>query len=147
MTIRTVIDTNVWVSALLNPFGFPSKLRKAFEKGAFHTIISEPLLMELADVLNRPRIKDKYGITENDIEELLSLIEERSEAVLLTGGIVICRDKDDNLVIETAIKGKAEYLITRDDDIKFDKEVSSFLSSHGITVQSVAQFLSTIDKV
>jgi len=97
--------------------------------------------------LTRPRIKDKYGITENDIGELLSLIEERSEAVLLTGDIVICRDKDDNLIIETAIKGKAEYLITRDDDIKFDKDVSAFLSSNGITVQSVAQFLSTIDKV
>ena len=62
MVIKAVIDTNIWVSSLLNPFGFPAKLRKSFEEGMFHVAISEPMLEELSDVLNRPRIKDKYGI-------------------------------------------------------------------------------------
>ena len=66
--------------------------------------------------------------------------------VLLSGDIKICRDKDDNFIIETAIKGKAEYLVTRDDDVKFDKEVSGFLSKYGISVTSVAKFLKLIEK-
>ncbi|MBI5214002.1 MAG: putative toxin-antitoxin system toxin component, PIN family [Nitrospirae bacterium] len=102
------------------------------------------MLAELADVLSRPRIKDKYGITENDIEELLVLIEERSEHVLLSDDIVVCRDKDDNFVIETAIKGKSAYLVTRDDDIKFDKKVALFLSQHNVSVVSIAKFLPLI---
>jgi len=61
MAIRAVINTNIWVSALINPFGFPAQLRKAFEDGVFNIIISHPLIEELADVLNRPRIKNKYG--------------------------------------------------------------------------------------
>ena len=146
MAIRAVINTNIWVSALLNPFGFPARLLKSFEEGAFHTVISEPIIEELADVLNRPRIRERYGITEGDIHELLILIEERSEHVLLSGDVKICRDKDDDLIIETAIKGKAEYLVTRDDDIKFDKEVLSFLSKYGIAVVSISKFLDIIKK-
>ncbi|MBV6517689.1 MAG: putative toxin-antitoxin system toxin component, PIN family [Candidatus Brocadia sp.] len=146
MAVKAVIDTNIWVSSVLNPFGFPARLRKSFEEGAFLAVISEPILEELADVLNRPRIKDKYGITENDIKELLILVEERAESVLLSGDIAICRDKDDNLIIETAIKGQAAFLVTRDDDIKFDKSVSSFLIQYGISVISVTRFLALIYK-
>lgn len=146
MPIKAVIDTNIWVSSLLNPFGFPARLRKSFEAGAFHAVISEPILEELAEVLNRPKIKNKYGISEDDISELLVLIEERAESVLLSGDITVCRDKDDNLIIETAIKGKAAFLVTRDDDIKFDKAVSSFLLQHGISVISLSKFLALINK-
>jgi len=144
VAVRAVIDTNIWVSSLLNPFGFPAIVRKSFEEGAFQVVISEPILEELAEVLNRPRIKDKYGISENDISELLVLIEERSEPVLLSSDISICRDKDDNFIIETAIKGKAAFLVTRDDDIKFDKSVSSFLLPYGVSVISITRFLAII---
>lgn len=144
MSVRAVIDTNIWVSALINPAGYPAGIRKAFEERLFEAIISEPILKEIADVLNRPRIKDKYGITEADIQEYLILIEERSEHVLVSGVVSIGRDKEDDFVIETAIKGKAKYLITRDDDIKSDINVSDFLLKSGISVISVAKFLKLI---
>jgi putative PIN family toxin of toxin-antitoxin system len=146
VAISAVIDTNIWVSALLNPFGFPATLRRFFAEGAFQSVISESILLELAEVLNRPRIKDKYGLTVEDIRELIILIEERSEHVMLSGDVSVCRDKDDNLIIETALKGQAQYIVTRDDDIKFDNNVSLFLAKHGITVSSVAQFLSITHK-
>jgi putative PIN family toxin of toxin-antitoxin system len=146
VAIRAVIDTNIWISALLNPFGYPARIKKSLEKGDFKVIISEPILEELTDVLNRPRIREKYDITPEDIEQVLTLIEERSEYVLLSGDVEICRDRDDNLIIETAIKGKALYLVTRDDDVKFDREVSEFLSNYGISVTSVAKFLNLIEK-
>jgi putative PIN family toxin of toxin-antitoxin system len=146
MVVRAVIDTNIWVSAILNPFGFPSMLRQSFTKGLFQTVISEPLFLELAEVLNRPRIKDKYGLTAADIEELLVLIEERSDPVLLSGDVTICRDSGDNMVIETAVKGRAEYLVTRDDDIKHDREVSLFLKQYNVSILSVANFLSILEK-
>ncbi|HQI57194.1 MAG TPA: putative toxin-antitoxin system toxin component, PIN family [Syntrophorhabdaceae bacterium] len=138
---RVVIDTNVWVSSIINPFGFPAQLRKCFENGLFVVLISEAMLEELAEVLNRPRIRDKYGINKNDIEQLLLLIEERSENVLLEGDVSICRDLDDNFVIETAIKGKADFLVSRDDDIKFDRNVSTLLLQYKVTTISVANLL------
>lgn len=90
------------------------------------------------------RVKDKYAITGVDIQELLILIEERSEHVLVSGDVNVCRDKDDDLIIETAIKGKARYLVTRDDDIKTDKKVLDFLSRSSISPISVAKFLKII---
>lgn len=141
MPLKAVIDTNVWISALINPFGYPARLRKHFENGDFTTIISEPILDEIADVLSRPRIKDKYNITEDAIKELLILIEEKAEHVLLSNNINICRDEDDDLVIETAIRGNAKYIVTRDDDVKFDLEISAFLSKYNISVLTIAKFL------
>lgn len=105
-----MLDTNVWVSALLNPVGFPAKLLRAFVRGSFQTIVSEPIIEEIADVLSRPRIKSRYGISGHDIQELLILIEERSEHVFLDGDVDICRDKDDNLIIETAVKERPDIL-------------------------------------
>lgn len=144
MDVRAVIDTNIWVSALLNPSGYPAKLGKSFAQGLFEVVISEPILEEIADVLSRPKIKDKYEITETDIEEFLILIEERAEHILVSGDISICRDKDDDLIIETAVKGKARYLVTGDNDIKADMKVSDFLSQYGISPISVARFLKLI---
>ncbi len=144
--VKAVIDTNIWVSSLLNPFGFPARLRTSFEDGDFSVVISVSMLEELADVLNRPKIKDKFKIEEEDIAKLLFLIEDRAEDVNISGNVTICRDKDDDIIIETAIKGKAEYLVTRDDDIKFDRKVSSFLSQHGVTVISLSKFLTLISK-
>ncbi|MBI5875352.1 MAG: putative toxin-antitoxin system toxin component, PIN family [Deltaproteobacteria bacterium] len=139
--IKAVIDTNIWVSALINPFGYPAAIRKHFENAEFISVISEPILDEIADVLSRPRIRNKYDIASKDIQELLILIDERAENVLLSGDVDICRDKDDNLIIETAIKGNADYIVTRDDDVKFDKEISRFLSQYNISIITVAKFL------
>ena len=144
--IRAVIDTNVWVSSLLNPAGRPAMLRKAFAKGDFQLVVSKPVLEELAEVLKRPWMKEKYDVDEDDVEELLTLIEDKAEYAFLSGNVSICRDTDDNCVIETAIKGKAEYLVTGDRDIKFDNDVVAFLSKHAVSVISIADFLSLFNK-
>jgi len=134
------------VSAVLNPFGHPARLRKAFEKRLFEVVVSEPILCEIADVLSRPKIKDKYGITETNIRELLILIEEHSDHVLVSGNITVCRDQDDDLVIETAVKGNVKYLVSGDNDLMADTKVSNFLSSSDIFPVSVAEFLNIIEQ-
>ena len=144
MALRAVIDTNVWISALLNPSGYPATMRKAFEKASFEVVISEPILQEISEVLSRPRIRDKYAIAAEDIEGLLILIEEKADHVLLQGSVTVCRDKDDDVVLETAITGNAEYIVSRDDDVKFDTRVSELLSRHGVSVLTVAKFLKLI---
>lgn len=103
MGINAVIDTNVWISALLNPHGHPALLRASFEA--------------------------------------VVLIEERCKTVMLMGEMTVCRDKDDNRVIETAVAGGAQYIVTRDDDIKRDETVIDFLAQHGISVVTIGNFL------
>lgn len=141
MTIRVVIDTNIWISSVLVPTGYPAQLRGKWEEDKFKLVISDPLLEEFIDVLNRPQIKNKYGIKEEAILELFLLIDQRVDHVSVSGEVSLCRDKDDDLIIETAVKGHATHLVTRDDDVKRDMKVVSFLKERGITVLSVAEFL------
>ena len=49
--LRVLVDTNVWVSAFLNPHGFPAQVLNALKEGRFKLILSEPLVNELLDVL------------------------------------------------------------------------------------------------
>lgn len=53
----------------------------------------------------------------------------------------MCRDPDDNHVLETALAGNVTYLVTRDDDIKQDPLVRQFLKTHGIHVVTVSRML------
>jgi putative PIN family toxin of toxin-antitoxin system len=53
VAIRAVLDTNIWVSAILNPAGFPADILKSFRQGDFLAVISEPIISEIADVLSK----------------------------------------------------------------------------------------------
>lgn len=60
-------------------------------------------------------------------------------------GIVhLCRDPDDDVVIETAQNGRADALATRDDDLKRDWDLVRLLRAEGIQVLSVRQFLDAL---
>lgn len=142
--MRAVIDTNVWVSALLNRKGSPARVLAALREGLFTLVTSEPLLEELADVLGRPRIVSRYGVSSWDVRELLSLLRERAEFVVVSGTLHLCRDPDDDVLIETAVVGKAEALVTRDDDLKASAEVQAPLEERGVLVLTVRRFLDTL---
>ena len=70
--IAAVIDTNVWVSAFLNPEGFPARLIQAGKIGSFLIISSLPLLDELNEVLLRPRLMKIRQSTEDDVEAFVA---------------------------------------------------------------------------
>ena len=115
--VRAVVDTNVWVSALLNPSGPPAAVRHALQQQRFVLVSSEPLLAELAEVLARPRFAQVYRVTRAEVIELVALVRERGDLVSVTGSVRICRDPDDDAVVETALNGRADALVTRDDDL------------------------------
>lgn len=142
--LRVVIDTNIWVSALLNPVGHPSKVLDAFVRHEFIAITSEPLLLELDQVLARPRIARRYGVSASDRREYVHLLKRGSIVVPIEGAIQICRDPDDDAVIETALRGEANALVSRDDDLKSASEVTTYLDELGIKVLTVQKFLDMI---
>jgi len=102
-------------------------------------IYSEPLLTELVDVLNRPRIKDKYGLASEDIETIVALILLRGEAVVPTRRITISRDPKDNMFLEAAVDGGADTIVSGDDDLL---ELEAF---EGIPIVTPVEFLAKLD--
>ncbi len=143
--MRAVVDTNVWISALLNPPGPPAAVRAALQSGLFTLVTSEPLLGELAAVLARPRFAQRYRVTPDDVAQLVELLRERATVVSVTGSVQLCRDPDDDVVIETALNGHADALVTRDDDLKGVAGLAVALASEGVSVVTVRHFLAALD--
>jgi predicted nucleic acid-binding protein len=63
----------------------------------------------------------------------------------VTGTVRLCRDPDDDILIETARAGRADELVTRDDDLKSDWDLVQLLHSEGIEVVSVTRFLRALN--
>ena len=143
--MRAVVDTNVWISAVLNPMGAPAAVRSALQRQQFTLVTSEPLLTEVALVLARPRFAHRYGVTPADVADLVALLRERAEVVPVTGVVQICRDPDDDVVIETALNGRADALVSRDDDLKAASDVAAILSERGVAVLTVRRFLAALE--
>lgn len=141
MPIKVLIDTNVWVSAFLNSAGYPAKIVTAWLEDKIEIVISIPLLQEISDVLQRPRIQSKYQYSTEEIEKYLDLIFQRTKKVEPSGNINICRDAKDNMILETALSGQVKYLVTRDDDIKRDLNLVQTMGKHGIEIITVSRFL------
>jgi putative PIN family toxin of toxin-antitoxin system len=117
----------------------------ALEAGRFVLVTSEPLLDELGEVLSRPRILRRYPLAPDAATALGSRLRRRAEIVRVQYAVHLCRDPDDNLVIETAALGRAELLVTRDDDLKGDLSLSQALAAGGIAVLSVRRFLAVLE--
>jgi len=139
--MRAVVDTNILVRALIMPQGTvgpvllrlrrtcahstcPVQMGQAL-RGEYTLLYAQPLLEELIDVLNparggmchRPRIRHKYSLTEDDIQTVVSLILLRGEAVAPEKRITACRDPRDDKFLEVAVTGKADVIVSGDQDL------------------------------
>jgi putative PIN family toxin of toxin-antitoxin system len=103
---RVVLDTNVVVSAHLNPVGLErAVLNWALDQGFF---VSESILNEYEGVLTR----SKFKIDPRSAREALDLIRSRATLVSPTRRVRVSRDTDDNRFLECAEAADADYLVT-----------------------------------
>ncbi|MCW4000460.1 MAG: putative toxin-antitoxin system toxin component, PIN family [Candidatus Bathyarchaeota archaeon] len=107
--VRVVVDTNVLVSAFLNGGKSRELLAKLLEE---HTVVlSASMLAELADVLSR----EKFGVKTETVNRFVSTLVQRATVVPLDSNIrVVMDDPDDDVVVNTAVSGKAEYIVSGD---------------------------------
>jgi putative PIN family toxin of toxin-antitoxin system len=115
--MRAVVDTNILIRAVIRPLGTVGPVLLRLRQGEYILPHSRPLLEELVDVSNRPRIRDKYRLTDQDIQTVLGLILLCGEAVTATEQIAACRDPKDDKFLEVAVAGKADVIVSGDEDL------------------------------
>lgn len=130
--IVAVIDTSVWVSAFLNPDGFPARLIAGGRAGNFLVVSSLPLIDELHEVLLRPRLMKIRQSTATDVESFIAGIMSVVQLIPVTGDLRLCRDPDDDFILETAVRGQAKYVISRDEDMTRDLDLIGHLLQQSI---------------
>lgn len=109
---KVVIDTNTLISAL-GWKGNPHKVLQKVTNGEIELIISFEQFDELSKVLDYPRLR----FSEEQKQILKDLILEVAKFVKPLERVTVVRDKLDNMIIEEAIAGKADYIITGDRDL------------------------------
>ncbi len=129
--MKVVLDTNVFISAILTR-GNPRKILEFARKDTSLTLfISEFILWEIERILKR-----KIGMEDFQILTILDSI--RDIAVFVSPNIVLSvieRDDSDNRILECAIEAKAEYIVSGDDHLLLLKEYN------GIKILTPSQFI------
>ena len=129
---RVVFDANVIVSALLFNDSVPGRaFTRALDHGTI--LVSDTLVEELGRVLARDRF-DTYVSREARDQFLEALVRE-SELVEITESVLVCRDPQDNHILELAVSGNATFIVTGDADLLV---LDSF---RGVEIATPAEFL------
>ena len=112
--VRLVVDVNVLISALVS--GDQTFIRMLFNKQRFTVLVSPEYEREFADVIQRPRMRIYFTAqdAERAMMRLLGLSERWKNDPPLKP---ICRDPKDDYLLALAQSGKADLLITGDNDL------------------------------
>jgi len=132
---KVVLDTNILISAL----GWKGKPRQIFRKildGKFDLVISHKQLYELLRVMNYPN----FNFKQEQKVLFLTIIIEVATVVETVGNLrVIEDDHDDNVILESAIVGNVDFIISGDEHLLKLKKYEK------VMIVTAAEFLNLVD--
>lgn len=116
--LRIVVDTNVFVSAVLIRRGNPHRLIAAWHAEQFALVIAPEQRDEIDRVLRRAANSGTYVIEPDEIDGLIRRIDLTGQLVMPSShGDVEVRDPKDQIILDCALDGNADYLVTGDNDL------------------------------
>jgi putative PIN family toxin of toxin-antitoxin system len=132
---RVVLDTNIYISALMFG-GLPGVLLDLGLMQAFRLVISPALLDELED-----KLRVKFGVLAQDAAAIRVKLQSAGDlidpAIVLN---VVTDDPDDNRVLECAVAGQADYIVSGDRHLLKLKEHA------GIPILTTREFLDRLEQ-
>lgn len=136
--MRAVIDTGVFVSALLRKQGTTGSVLRALRDRRFTAIYSTETVVEIIDVLGRANFRTKYHIEPDDITALVNLIRLRGELVIPARKVSACRDPKDDKFLDAALATQTDCIVSGDSDLL---DLNSF---EDIPILRPAEFLARL---
>ncbi|WP_419947752.1 putative toxin-antitoxin system toxin component, PIN family [Candidatus Palauibacter sp.] len=130
---RVVLDTNVLISAALTRTGPPRGVVDLVRAGNGVLLFSDETFAELSDRILGSKF-DRY-LGRESRTAFVGLLAAVAEWVPIAGARLGCRDPADDKILETALMGRADHLVTGDADLL---AMSPF---HGIPIITPARYL------
>lgn len=106
--IRVVLDTNIVVSALLQPLGPSARILFFVLSDVIRLCVTGAIYAEYEEVLRRPR----FRLAESVITQILEAIRIKALWIKSPPTLGACSDPDDDIFIECAAAAEADYLVT-----------------------------------
>jgi len=108
-----VLDTDVLVAAFRSDAGASRRVLEAARARRFHLLLSVPLMLEYESVLTRPENLAASRASREDVSVVLDELASVGKRVELMIRIrPMLPDPDDEMVLETAINGRADAIVT-----------------------------------
>jgi putative PIN family toxin of toxin-antitoxin system len=135
--MKVVLDSNVFVSALIVTAGKPAQILRRL--GAFDLLTTEEILAETERVLNYNRISRRYGLSSQDIAAYIQRLREASRVLRATLRVeVIKDDPDDDKFLALAQEAGADYIVSG------DPHLTRLSAYEGIPILTPARFLEVL---
>ncbi len=116
--IRTVLDTNTLVSAVINiGSSVAAEIYQNCKDNHFVLVISPQILSELDEVLHREKVIKAHKRSDKELQEIMNGLSRVSLSVTGNFRIEVVRDPSDDKILSAALEGKADYIVSRDRDL------------------------------
>ena len=142
MTIRAVIDTNVFVSAIIgDKQSAPRLIYEAFKDDLFTSVTSQAVIDEIEEVLDRLPIRARFKLTDAQVKQFVNDFITVSAIVPSDRYVSVSQliDPKDNIFVTCAVVGSADYIISGD-----TKHLLSLKEFEGIKIVSPRTFLDEV---
>ena len=128
--MRVVFDTNIFISAFAIPGSLAEKAMLKIIEGGDILVLSKEIINEVLSVLSSKFSRDKEGLS-----HVAVILSELGELAKPTQKISIFKDDPDNRILECAIHGKADALVTG------DKEMLRLREYSGIKIIGLKEYI------
>jgi putative PIN family toxin of toxin-antitoxin system len=142
--MKVVLDTNVFVSAILVPQSPPAELLLLALKGNFRLALSPQIMAETLRVLRYPklaRLLERRGLT---LEEVEALLRKVWQSAILTPGVLTVSafpaDPADDMVLACALEAEADVIVSG------DRHLTDLGVYEGIQIVNPATFLKLMQR-
>ena len=136
--VVAVFDVNVLVSALIAR-GKPRELWLKTVRKEFTLVLSGKIRSEFLRVIGRKKFR--HYLSERDVVDFLKILNNTVKFVRPVSKLqVIEEDPDDNLILATAIRGRANYIVSG------DRHLLDLGEFRGIKIVTVDRMLSILER-
>jgi putative PIN family toxin of toxin-antitoxin system len=134
--IRATLDTNVLVAGIITSAQTVNgQVIQSWRENKYTLVLSEAILTEFSRTLLQPYFSAR--LTAAQIEGTVNLFRSEATIVpLLVTVAGVATHPEDDLILATALSGRAHYLVTRDE--KLQKKVQEY---KGVSIISPPVFL------
>ncbi len=130
--MKVVFDTNIFVSAIAIPGGQSEKAILRITQGKDDLLISKTIINEILSALS-----SKFSRDSEAISRVAVYLSDLATLVHPTRTVNVLKDGPDNRIIECALSGKADAIVTG------DKEMLGLKEYLGVRIISLREYLET----
>jgi putative PIN family toxin of toxin-antitoxin system len=137
--IRAVLDTNIFISAVIRPEGPPGRLFCMFiENAAFDLVITPAIVDEIRAAMDYPGVKKQIrsAVPPSDwLDDVLLFADINEDSEHVKG---VAEDPADDMFLSAALSGHALYIVTG------DRHLLELKQHQGVKIVTPREFLSIL---